>query len=245
MSKLQNQSGKILLTVGALAILILVGGITLESRMQAAGGTSDVGTGTGVTSDNSHVALAADTESTSVTSRTETSRDSGSISSIGTQRNTGTTENGTLTRTETSSQLVIPKIGVDANIQSVGLGKGGSIGIPTNFTDVAWYNGSAKLGTSGVSIIDGHLDGRYTPRAVFYDLSQLAPGDTVKVVTNDKTYTYKVSHIEVYDYKSNPDEIFKNGDSKGHLNLITCTGDWVKNEKTYDERVVVFTDLVN
>src|SRR4051812_9478797 len=58
------------------------------------------------------------------------------------------------------ARLLIPSIGVNAAVESVGLSKTGSgdIGIPSNFVDVAWYNRSPRPGDSGISIIDGHLD---------------------------------------------------------------------------------------
>src|SRR3989338_6359653 len=76
------------------------------------------------------------------------------------------------------ARLRIPAIGVDAAVQSVGLSwKGtGDMGIPTNFTDVAWYNGGPAPGAPGSAVINGHLDGKEVPQAVFYNLGKLKPG---------------------------------------------------------------------
>ena len=145
------------------------------------------------------------------------------------------------------ARLRIPAIGVDATVQSVGLSwKGtGDMGIPTNFTDVAWYNGGPAPGAPGSAVINGHLDGKEVPQAVFYNLGKLKPGDLVEV--EDKKgmlLQFRVVETKLYDYDAPTAEIFAGDASKTRLNLITCTGDWLTTEKLYSKRIVVFTELV-
>ena len=145
-------------------------------------------------------------------------------------------------------RIIIPAIGVDANIQSVGLSwhGDGSMGVPTNFTDVAWYNKGPLPGMPGSAVIDGHLDGRNTPRAVFYDLGALKVGDIVEVVdTKGSTLQFRVIASKTYDYKAPTADVFSGDSSKKRLNLITCAGDWMKAQKLYSQRIVVFTELVS
>lgn len=144
-------------------------------------------------------------------------------------------------------RLLIPIIGVDAHIQSVGLAWQGTgdMGIPTNFTDVAWYNKGPLPGAPGSAVIDGHLDGRNTPKAVFYDLGKLKVGDMVNVVdAKGTTFQFRVVATKTYDYDAPTEEVFAGDMSKARLNLITCGGDWIKAEKLYNKRIVVFTELV-
>jgi len=144
-------------------------------------------------------------------------------------------------------RLIIPSIGVDANVQSVGLywNGDGDMGIPTNFTDVAWYNGGPVPGAPGSAVIDGHLDGRNVKEAVFYDLGKLQIGDLVEVVdANGKTWQFKVVDTKTYDYNAPTADIFSSDTSKARLNLITCAGDWDATQGVYNKRVVVFTELV-
>lgn len=151
------------------------------------------------------------------------------------------------TKPEEPSRLIIPAIGVDAHVQSVGLSwRGdGTMAVPTNFTDVGWYNKGALPGMPGSAVIDGHVDGANTPRAVFYDLGRLVPGDLVEVVdAAGKTVQFKVVATKTYDYDADTSEIFSDDVSKTRLNLITCTGDWDRAAKRYDKRIVVFTELV-
>jgi sortase (surface protein transpeptidase) len=144
-------------------------------------------------------------------------------------------------------RLIIPAIGVNANVQSVGLfwNGDGDMSIPTNFTDVAWYNGGPRPGMPGNAVIDGHLDGRNVKEAVFYKLGDLQPGDMVEVVdAAGKMWDFKVMRLEDYAYTATTTDIFSGDNSAARLNLITCAGDWITSENGYNERVVVFTQLV-
>jgi LPXTG-site transpeptidase (sortase) family protein len=144
-------------------------------------------------------------------------------------------------------RLIIPAIGVDANIQSVGLfwSGNGEMGIPTNFTDVAWYNGGPRPGMPGSAVIDGHLDGKNVKEAVFYDLGNLKPGNLVEVAdASGTTLQFQVVAIKDYAYNATTTDIFSSDASKARLNLITCAGDWIPSQKLYNQRIVVFTELV-
>ncbi len=148
----------------------------------------------------------------------------------------------------TPARLRIPAIGVDAKVQSVGLAWQGTgdMGIPTNLTDVGWYNGGALPGAPGSAVIDGHLDGKEVRKAVFYNLDKLKPGDLVEVEDKaGKVWQFRVVETKIYNYDAPTADIFLGDTSKSRLNLITCTGSWDKTQKLYDKRVVVFTELVS
>ncbi|MBU6321273.1 MAG: class F sortase [Patescibacteria group bacterium] len=142
------------------------------------------------------------------------------------------------------TRLVIPAIGVDAAVQSVGLAKSGNgaMGVPSNFTDVAWYDQGPLPGAPGDAVIDGHLDGRAVPEAVFYRLGDLAPGDAVLVEEQaGHLERFVVTKVARYPYDADTSAIFAGDASGAHLNLITCAGDWLAGRHLYNERVVVFT----
>ncbi len=144
-------------------------------------------------------------------------------------------------------RLIIPAIGVDAHIQSVGLSwrGNGDMGVPTNFTDVAWYDKGPLPGAPGSAVIDGHLDGKDVAQAVFFDLGKLNIGDLVEVVdTKGNTLQFRVVGTRTYDYDATTTDVFSGDLSKARLNLITCAGDWVAAQKLYAKRIVVFTERV-
>jgi len=142
-------------------------------------------------------------------------------------------------------RLVIPAIKVDAVVQSVGILENGSMGIPTNFTDVAWYNKGSIPGAPGSAVIAGHLDGKNVPQAVFYNLSNLASGDLVEVIDQrGEVLRFAVVVVKTYDHNDSASEVFSSDASRVRLNLITCGGVWDKTQKIYTKRIVVFTELV-
>lgn len=141
--------------------------------------------------------------------------------------------------------LMIPSIGVTTTMQSVGLTPKGNIGIPTNYTDVAWFTGSMRPGSLGTSIVVGHRDTHIFGPGVFRSLGQLVPGDDIYVTIDGKAMHFKVVGKRTYKEDTDRMEEIMGGD--GHmarLNLITCDGTWNQAVRRYDERLVVFTELV-
>lgn len=140
-------------------------------------------------------------------------------------------------------RLRIPALGIDTVVQWVGVDAEGRMGVPSNYTDVAWYERGAAPGTLGNAVIAGHLDSKTGP-AVFYDLEDLKPGDEIITTSEDgQEFHFIVTTSEVYDADDAPlDRIFGNA-IRPHLNLITCDGAFDRSIRQYDKRLVVFTEL--
>lgn len=142
--------------------------------------------------------------------------------------------------------LYINKIGVAARVLPMSINTDGSIQSPLNIFDAGWYTGSVKPGEIGASFIDGHASGA-TRQGLFGNLDKLVIGDTIDVEKGDGTkLTYKVVHTETValeglDMKK---VLLPYGNSLKGLNLMTCTGNWIKDKQTFDQRVVVYTELV-
>lgn len=140
--------------------------------------------------------------------------------------------------------LNIPKINVEASVESVGLDKSGRMDVPKNDEDVAWYQLGYKLGQKGNAVIDGHLDKVTGAPAVFWNIGKLRAGD--KIIVTDKagkTYKYGVVNVASYPYNNFPMQNVFGSSSKSMLNLITCTGTWDAANKNYSERTVVYSQL--
>jgi len=144
-------------------------------------------------------------------------------------------------------RLEIPSLGINAGVQYVGIKTNGALGTPSNFTDVAWYKNGPAPGQVGTAVIDGHVDNGLALAGVFKHLGNLNVGDSVYVVDNaGKKLQFVVTGIKTYSYNATPPEdIFADAADASHLNLITCTGGWVPADKTYNERLVVYTTLVS
>ena len=140
-------------------------------------------------------------------------------------------------------ELKIPAIGVDANIQDVGLADDGTMGVPVGFTDAAWYDLGVAPGQPGNAVFTGHISSTAAP-GVFYNIDQLGPGNTIHVIGDDGTeQIYIVQEVDNDSADSVPlDQIFAPTDQPGVV-LITCTGDWDPVAHLFSNRVVVWATL--
>ncbi len=144
-------------------------------------------------------------------------------------------------------RLVIPAINVDALVQQVGLEPTGTgeMAVPSNFTDVGWYKDGVRPGMRGSAVIAGHLNGKAVREAVFFDLHTLKVGDEVIIMSAERVEDiFRVVKIKTYEYDEEATDVFLSNDGKKRLNLITCGGTWLPEEKVYDKRTVVFTEIL-
>ncbi len=143
------------------------------------------------------------------------------------------------------SWLVIPTLGVMARMQSAGLTAVGDIGIPTNFTDVAWFNNSVKPGAVGTSVVVGHKDTGKSDTGVFRNLSRLGQGDDIYTYEEGVMARFRVVKLETYPAGTERmAEVLDGVGGMARLNLITCSGAWNDTTRRYEERLVVFTERV-
>lgn len=146
---------------------------------------------------------------------------------------------------EQPARLSVPALGIDAEIQYVGVTAKGNMGVPSNFSDVAWYKHGTVPGQLGSAVIAGHVDNGLGLAGVFKHLGDIKVGDDVYIETkNGSTLHFKVVEKASYQYKSVPLERVFNRKDDAYLNLITCEGNWVKGERTYDKRLIIYTKLV-
>jgi LPXTG-site transpeptidase (sortase) family protein len=140
-------------------------------------------------------------------------------------------------------QIRIPKIGVDAAIEQVGITSQGEIGVPKGPTGVAWFELGTLPGKRGSAVITGHYGWKDGIAAVFDNLYKLQNEDKV-YVHDDKgnVITFVVRESRRYDPKEDASAVFASNDDKAHLNLITCEGVWNKDQQSYSKRLVVFAD---
>jgi LPXTG-site transpeptidase (sortase) family protein len=147
--------------------------------------------------------------------------------------------------TEKPVHLRIPILGVDAKVQHVGINDKGNMATPSNFEDVGWYKHGVVPGGRGSAVMAGHVDNGLGLPGVFTRLSELNPGDDIYVESEDGSIQhFVVESKRTYPYADAPVEVIFNQNGSTRLNLITCEGRWVDEDKTYDERLVVFAKLV-
>jgi LPXTG-site transpeptidase (sortase) family protein len=142
--------------------------------------------------------------------------------------------------------LYIDKLGIAARVLPMSVNNDGSIQSPRNIYDAGWYSGSVKPGEVGAMFIDGHASGP-TREGLFAYLDKFVEGDEIQIEKGDNTrLTYRVVHTEVVNLADVDMKkmLLPYGNALRALNLMTCTGNWVESDMTYDQRVLVWTEQV-
>jgi LPXTG-site transpeptidase (sortase) family protein len=142
-------------------------------------------------------------------------------------------------------RLEIPSINVDTSIYYVGLNSDGAMDInKQDTTQVAWYQPGTIPGNIGSAVIAGHYGWLASGEGSVFNNLQYLKKDDIIMITNNKgdKLVFTVRESQKYDPDANADKVFKSGDNKAHLNLITCYGEWINAKNTYSDRLVVFAD---
>lgn len=140
-------------------------------------------------------------------------------------------------------RLLIPRIAVDALVESRGLDAGRNMLTPADYHDVAWYNLGPRPGQPGNALLNGHVDW-WTGSAVFTRLSELRAGDRVVVVGGDGTrLSFKVTTRQVVAANARVASLFAPS-RVATLTLITCTGMWDSRIQSDTHRLLVSAVLV-
>ncbi len=141
-------------------------------------------------------------------------------------------------------RLVIPKINLDTKVDEVGITRKGNMATPSNFFDVGWYKYGTVPGNTGSAIIAGHVDDGFALPAVFFYLKNLRKGDDIYLTTKDGSVLhFVVAKSDVYDFNADASGVFSDKSGK-LLKLITCTGTWLEEFRTHNQRLVVTAELV-
>lgn len=137
-------------------------------------------------------------------------------------------------------KIVITSLGIDACIQRVGVDQNQAIAVPTNVHAAGWYVNSPVPGEKGVSIIDGHVQGRYSD-AIFGKIKGLAVKENIKVIFGDDSErNFEVVSVDNYSVEeTNTQQYVQLEDVERQLTLITCAGRYDAKSEGYDRRVVV------
>lgn len=144
---------------------------------------------------------------------------------------------------QTPARIVIPAIGVDAEIEARGLDSNRDLATAADYRHVAWYDLGPRPGDPGNAILNGHVSW-WTGDAVFTHLGQLRVGDRINVTRADGVaVTFKVTAKQVVDANARIASIFAPS-SRSTLTLITCAGVWNPFTQSDTQRVLVSASLV-
>ena len=143
-------------------------------------------------------------------------------------------------------QLIIPTLGIDANILAVGIAQDGSLDAPKTAWDVGWYDQSSLPGTNGgAMIIDGHVNDSLDRAGVFARIGSLKKGAEIVIERGDgQKFSFRVLSTEQKPVNqiSMDTLLAPAAAGKERLTLITCGGTYNPAHKTYDDRVLVYAE---
>lgn len=123
-------------------------------------------------------------------------------------------------------RMVIAKLGVNAPVNAYGLDAKAIPEVPTGDDApdvVAWYNFSAKPGVGSNAVFAGHVT--WNGPAVFYKLTTMAPGDEIRLVSEDgDELVYRVSDVFSVD-PADPESLsVMHSTPEDVITIITCDG---------------------
>lgn len=141
--------------------------------------------------------------------------------------------------------IAIPSVGIDHFIQRVSVDQTGAIAVPTNIHLAGWFTNSVTPGDKGLSIIDGHVDGRVAD-GIFKHLAEVKTGDKIVITEADGVVrNFSVMSVQTVATADAGNLLFSQDPSVvSQLNLITCGGTFDATQKQYDKRVIVSAKLV-
>ena len=140
--------------------------------------------------------------------------------------------------------LSIEKLGIsNARVIAVGVKANGELGTPNNIFDVGWYESSGKPGQGGTLVIDGHNGGPHV-YGVFKNLPNLKNGDFIIIERGDgEKFRYRVVEnvtVALSDADMYMATAMRSPEAgKESVTLISCTGEWSQQQKTYLSRQFV------
>ncbi len=148
---------------------------------------------------------------------------------------------------EEPKRIIIPSIDVNGFIQKVGIDQNQQIAVPNNIHIAGWFVNSVRPGEQGLSIIDGHVDGRFSSNGIFKRLGELKTGDEYQVeLGSGKLLQYRVLEVATVTTDQAAGVLFsQNSGVSSQLNLITCTGSWNSDAREYDQRIIVTSELID
>lgn len=138
-------------------------------------------------------------------------------------------------------RIRIKAIGVDAEIDRVGLAEDGSMETP-KFGRAGWYTEGPRPGQDGPAVVVAHVDSKTGPD-VFARLKSLRKGAKIQVTDKQgRVYEFVAVSKRQTDKNKLPTQAIWGPTNGPALRLITCGGSFDHATGHYRENVTVFAD---
>jgi sortase (surface protein transpeptidase) len=142
-------------------------------------------------------------------------------------------------------RLRVPGLGIDADIDAVGVQADGQMALPADVDRVGWYRFGPAPGAGGSAVLAGHVDDRDQGLGAMAPLRDAAVGQEVDVQDGaGATTRWRVVSRELIQKPGLPlDRLFAR-DGPPRLTLITCGGPFQPALRSYRDNVVVVAEPV-
>jgi sortase A len=147
---------------------------------------------------------------------------------------------------ELPQNLLIPKISLVAPIVESGKTESGNMYVPPDDKTIGWWKFGVKPGEIGSAVLAGHFRVNSGAPGVFYNLDQITVGDEIDIIkTGGEVLKFSVIRREVYPVDLFPLTDFFNSNDAKKLNLITCSGKYLRDKKDYSHRLAIYAVLID
>ena len=146
---------------------------------------------------------------------------------------------------EDPKYLSIASVNIAGYLQHVGVDQNRQVAVPNNVHLAGWFVQSVRPGERGLSIIDGHVDGR-RQEGIFKRLNKVKIGDRIDIeLGSGQKRAFRTVSVTTVPEKDAATLLFSQ-DPKvaSQLNLITCTGPFDHAAQHYNDRVIVAAELI-
>jgi Sortase domain len=142
-------------------------------------------------------------------------------------------------------KLLIPKLGIDTAVGTLGLQPDHQVMVPTSAHVVDWYDDGPTPGQIGSAVILGHVDSFRGPGTFFY-LKNLKAGNSITVKLADGAIAhFVVVRVVQYSKTAFPDRLVFGSHGTQTLQLVTCGGTFDHATGHYESNIVVFSRYVS
>jgi hypothetical protein len=134
-------------------------------------------------------------------------------------------------------------IGVSTDLMRLGLLADGSLQPPARWAQAGWYADGIVPGQVGPAVIVGHIDSTNGP-AVFYRLGELRAGSPITVtLRNHAVLRFVVDRMQRFRKSRFPTTTVYGPTPDPELRLVTCTGRFDRQARSYVDNLVVSAHL--
>jgi hypothetical protein len=141
--------------------------------------------------------------------------------------------------------LRIDSIDASSSLVALGLNKDRTVAVPPVSTpgQASWYKLGPSPGARGPAVILGHINGAGR-QGIFARLSQVKPGDLVRVTRQDgKTAVFTVTRLRQVAKSAFPTREVYGDTADAELRLITCGGGFDAARHSYVDNIIAFATL--